>query len=76
MNLSFLQTPEYQEFKQLLKDELQNKPLNLKTDGKTNEMIAREVTAYEIASKAVDRALKRFERQATNDTTTKPQSFV
>lgn len=76
MNLSFLQTPEYQEFKAILKDELQNTPLKLKTEGKTNEMIAREVNAYEIASKAVDKALKRFERQATSTATPTPQTFV
>lgn len=59
----FIESTEYQEFKSILTDVLQNKPINLKTEGKTNEMIAREVTAYEIAAKMVERAIKRFERQ-------------
>lgn len=75
MNLSFLQSPEYQEFKAILKDELQNTPLKLKTEGKTNETIAREVTAHEIAAKLVEKSLKRFERLATNTTTSEPQVY-
>ena len=63
---SFLDSPEYQEFKLILADTIQNKPVNLKTEGKTNEMIAREVTAWEIAAKLVDKAIKKFERQVQN----------
>jgi hypothetical protein len=58
---SFIDSKEYQEFKSILADTLQNKPINLKTEGKTNEMIAREVVAYEIAAKSVERAIRRFE---------------
>ncbi len=60
---AFLDNPEYKEFKEFLLEERTNKPLKLKTDGKTNEMIAREVTAFEIASKLLDRTIKKFERQ-------------
>jgi len=61
---SFIEGQEYQAFKQILFDELKYKPLKIKTDGKTNEMIAREVTAYEIGAKLVEKAIKRFERGA------------
>lgn len=60
---AFLESREYQEFKTLLTDTIQNKPINLKTEGKTNEMIAREVTAYEIASHLIEKAIRKFERQ-------------
>jgi hypothetical protein len=59
----FIESLEYQEFKQIMKDELQYKPVKIKTEGKTNEMIARELNAYEIASKALDKAIRRFEGQ-------------
>ena len=60
---AFISGAEYQEFKTILKDMVENKPINLKTDGKTNEMIAREVTAYEIAAKTLDKAFRKFESQ-------------
>ena len=60
---AFINGSEYQEFKLILKDLVENKPINLKTEGKTNEMIAREVTAYEIAAKTLDKAFRKFESQ-------------
>lgn len=63
---AFIDSPEYCELKLLLADVLQNKPIHLKTEGKTNEQIAREVTAYEIAAKMVERVIRRFERQVTH----------
>jgi len=59
---SFIDGQEYQTFKEILKDTTQNKPMRLKTDGKTNEVIAREVTAFELAAKMVERAFKKFEK--------------
>jgi len=72
---SFIDSKEYQEFKSILADTLQNKPIKLKTDGKTNEMIAREVTAYEIAAKSVERAIRRFESKVTKPLK-KEQKFI
>lgn len=60
---SFIESLEYQDFKKILKDELQYKAIKIKTEGKTNEMIAREITAYETASKVVDKAIRRMESQ-------------
>lgn len=59
---SFLQSSEYGQFKELLKGELTFKPITIKTDGKTNEVIAREVAAYEMAVKIVSKTFKKFER--------------
>jgi len=62
INKSFIEGQEYQAFKTILKDATQNKPFRLKTEGKTNAMIAREVTAYEMAAKMVEKAIKKFEK--------------
>ncbi len=59
---SFLQSGEYAQFKEILKEELTFKPITIKTDGKTNEVVAREVAAYEMAVKIVSKAFKKFER--------------
>lgn len=61
---SFIESAEYQEFKQILAEEIQLKPLKIKTDGKSNETIAREITAFEIASKMISRSISKFEKKA------------
>ena len=53
-------------------DEFSNKIVDIKTDGKTNEMIATELKAMEIASKKLTTALGRFERKAIGDIKDKP----
>jgi DNA-binding MurR/RpiR family transcriptional regulator len=72
---SFLDSPEYQEFKEMLRDELELKPIHLKTEGKSNETIAREVTAHEFATKIVTKAMRKFERQLLGGTR-KDESWV
>lgn len=62
---SFIDSPEYQEFKSILEEELINSPIKLKTEGKTNEMIAREITAREIAVKMIKKVFNSFERQTS-----------
>ncbi len=69
MNIkSFIETKEYQELKNTMLDEFSNKIVKIKTDGKTNEMIATELKAMEIASKKLLLALSRFERKAVAET--------
>jgi len=65
---SFLASQEYQQFKEVLNSELFMRPMNIKTEGKSNETIAREVTAHEFAVKIVEKAIRRFERQAMGET--------
>lgn len=43
------------------------KPLNFNTEGKTNEVIAREVAAREMAAKMVDKVLKKIKRIASSE---------
>lgn len=72
---SFLESLEYSEFKLYLEDNLLNKPIDLNTENKTSEQIAREVAAYEIAAKMVIKTIKRFERQVMMQVKEK-QKFV
>lgn len=60
---SFLDSPEYQGFKEFMEEERKNSPVKISTKGKTNEMIAREVTAHEIACRLLDNTIRKFERQ-------------
>lgn len=64
---TFLENEHYLTFKQMLIDELMLKPVKIKTDGKTNEILARELNAYEIASKSVEKTIRKFERQTLSD---------
>jgi hypothetical protein len=71
---SFIKGHEYQEFKQILGDTLLHKPIKIKTEGKTNEVIAREVASREMAVKLIQSAIRSFEKGVSPTTSTK-QSF-
>jgi len=75
MSKSFIQSQEYQELKSILEEELVNSPIKLKTEGKTNEMIAREITAHELAAKMIKKVISSVERQS-NKIEEKNQRFV
>jgi len=65
MNIdAFLKSSEWQELKQFFFEEFLDKPLKIKTDGKSIEKIALEVMASNIASKKLALAIKKFERMA------------
>jgi hypothetical protein len=61
---SIADQPAWQEVKELFRQEiLENKKwLNYNTLGKSNEQIATDVKAMEIASKIVDKVLKKVDR--------------
>jgi hypothetical protein len=73
---SIVSLPAWEEVEAVLRDEFLDgkKPLNLKTEGKTAEMIAMEVMAREMSAKALDKALKRLRRIANREEYTK-ESF-
>ena len=56
--------PEWEEIEEMLSDEFLEgkKPLNLKTDGKSNEQIASEARGREFSAKAVKRFLNKINR--------------
>ena len=64
---AFIESPEYQEFKAILVESFQNKPLRIKTEDCSNEVIARQVEGYAIASKSLTRAIKKFEGQVVQN---------
>lgn len=63
---SIVETPAWAEIEELFREEVLEgkKPLNIKTEGKTAEMIAMEVMAREQAAKSVDKVLKKIRRIA------------
>jgi hypothetical protein len=65
---SIVETPAWQEIENFFKEEMLEgkKPLNIKTEGKSADMIALEVMAREQAAKSVDNALKKLRRIANN----------
>lgn len=61
---TLVQTPAWKELKEYFIDELTLKPLKIKTEGKTNEQIALEVSARNEAADIVKRTLNKVERIA------------
>ena len=61
---SFIKSKEYLELKAFLIEEFIDKPMKIKTDGKTAETIALEVMASNISAKKFAQALRKFERKA------------
>ncbi len=64
---AFLESQDYLQFKEILNDSIILKSVDVKTEGKSNEQIAREVTAHEIAVKIIMKAMRRFERQGLKE---------
>ena len=62
----FITGQEYQQFKEILLNEIQFKPITLKTSGKSNEVIAREVEGYAKACMIIKKAITAFERKASS----------
>lgn len=59
---SFIKSSEYQEFKQFMLSQFTDKPFELKTEGKSAEIIALETKASELAAKKLLKGIRRFER--------------
>ena len=59
---AFIASQDYQDFKAFIMAQLVDKPIEVKTDGKTAEIIALEYKACELAGKKIAKAIKRFER--------------
>ena len=63
MNIqSFIKTAEWQEIKSFFKGELLDKPLNIKLDGMSNDRIALEVRASQLAGEKIKKMISKFER--------------
>jgi hypothetical protein len=73
---SIVKTPAWSEIENYFRDEvLENKRLlNIKLEGKTNEMIATEYMAREMTAKIIDRVLNKLKRLA-QDSNIEKQSF-
>lgn len=61
---TILKTPEWDEIEEMLLDEFIDgkKPINFKTEGKSNEQIAGEARAREYSAKSVKRFLAKLKR--------------
>lgn len=62
---SFIESLEYQELKSCLMDEVVLRAVKIDVKGKSNDVVAREFYAYELAGKMVLKAIKKFERQVS-----------
>lgn len=62
---SFLEQPDWIEIEAMLLEEFCNKPLKLKTDGKSNETIASEIKGLEYSAKAIKRFIAKIKRIKT-----------
>jgi len=63
----FIKTKDWQELKSIMRDEFENKPLKIKTDGMTAEQIALEVKSSQIAYAKLDKFIKKLDRQANQN---------
>ena len=63
----FITTEEWKELKEIMKEEFENTPLKIKTEGMTAEQIAIEVRASQIAYSKLDKFIKKLDRQAKQD---------
>lgn len=63
---TFTQSGEYKEFKAFMLSEFKDKPFDMKTEGKTADIIALEYKASELAYQKLDKGIKKFERLAGN----------
>lgn len=61
---TFVKSPEYKEFKDFMLLEFCDTPVKIKTDKMSNEMIALEYKASELACKKLLKGIKKFERLA------------
>jgi hypothetical protein len=59
---SFSKSSEYQEFKKFMLSQFIDKPFELKTEGKSADIIALETKASELAAKKLLKGIRRFER--------------
>lgn len=64
---SFLDSEDWKEIKLYLVSELADKPLDIKTEGKTAEQIAIEVRSSQIASEKIVKVIRKLERKATQE---------
>jgi hypothetical protein len=71
---TFLNSPEYKEFKEFLMKERVYNPIKIKTRDRSNEVIAREVEAHAIACRLINTTIKKFEQQALT-TVKKPETW-
>ena len=68
---AFLQSEEWQVVKSMLKEEFELKPMKIKDDLST-ERIALEVRAMQLASKNIDKFIRKMEGKFRKETTPTP----
>jgi len=61
---SFIKSQDYQEFKSFMLAQFVEKPLKIKTEGKSNEVVAREVETSNKAAEKLLKGFKKFENQS------------
>lgn len=70
---NFIKTAEWKEIKDFFKGELLDKPLNIKLDGMSNDRIALEVRASQLAGDKVKKMISKFERMGGKEAISKEE---
>jgi transcriptional regulator of heat shock response len=58
-----IKTKDWQELKNILNDEIVEKPIKVNTKGKTADVIALEYKAHELSAQRIKRFINRVERE-------------
>lgn len=64
---NLIETSDWQELKDLLKEEFELKPLSIKTDNMSAEQIAIEVRASQIANERINKFIRKIQAKAKSD---------
>ena len=72
---SLIKSQEWQDVKSIFQAELIDKPLGIKTEGKSIEMIALEVRASQLACEKVLKIVKKVERLGNKEVFNKTESW-
>jgi len=70
---------DWQELKKVLIDEIVDKPLKIKTDGKSIELIALELRASQLASEKIIKFVRKIEKLGSKMSTEekiKPKTYI
>jgi hypothetical protein len=64
---NLIETKDWQDLKDLLKEEFELKPLSIKTDNMSAEQIAIEVRASQIANERINKFIRKVQAKAKSD---------
>ena len=72
---ALIKSKEWQDVKSIFNSELVDKPLSIKTEGRSIEMIALEVRASQLACEKVLKIIKKAERLGNKESLTEIKSW-